>query len=345
MKKLVFAMSCAVALLSSAPVWADEADAEGEAEVAEAAEGEVQPKDAKVFFILPCCKHLEGIGQVLKPGAKEWEPLKEGRHYPLGSSYRTVGADARLTVQFGLQCDVEVAGDATFGTRPQPLSVKSRTVVLDSGKIAIKLPRNFAEGLFAVAAPGFTVNDLAGESTFSYTKTGDGDDASLRCVTGQFAVKGRHFSLPKMGPADEVRIRTSQDLLFSALYGVSGDCETYLDQGLVQVRDFETQETKIEQKTLQWNLSPLTAVRIQRAVPEIGKKLSVSVMTFDAAGSLKNRCAFAEGLYEVNTGEQGPVSQKEKEALEKKAAEVAEAAEGEEAGGEEEKTEESSTEE
>ena len=344
MKKLIFTVSCAVALVSTVPAWAEEdAAAEGDS-AAEAAEGEEQPKAAKSFFILPCCKHLEGIGQVLKPGMKEWEPLKEGRHYPLGSSYRTVGADARLTVQFGLQCDIEVAGEATFGTRPQALSVTSRTVVLDSGTISIKLPRNFAEGLFIVAAPGFTAQDLAGESVFTYAKKGDGDEATVRCVTGQFAIKGRHFSLPKMGPADEVRIRTSQDLLFTALYGVSGDCETYLDQGLVQVRDFETQETKIEQKTLQWNLSPLTAVRIQRAVPEIGKRLSVSVMTFDAAGSLKNRCAFAEGLYEINTGEQGPVSQKEKEELEKRAAEVAEAAEGE-AADEEAKTEDSPAEE
>ena len=132
--------------------------------------------------------------------------------------------------------------------------------------------------------------------------------ATIRCVTGTLAVEGRHFSIgPKstadyekfhpMRAANEIRIQTSQDALFTGIYGVRGDPDCLLDQGLVKIRDVETGESHIEPKVLQWTLSPQTAVRIQRAVPELGENMAVSVMTFDAAGNLKNRCAFTENRF------------------------------------------------
>ena len=63
-------------------------------------------------------------------------------------------------------------------------------------------------------------------------------------------------------------------------------------------------------------------MRIQRAVPEIGKNMSVSVMTFDAAGNLKNRCAFAENRFEINSGELAPSNKGTQADLVKKAAEA-----------------------
>jgi hypothetical protein len=69
-------------------------------------------------------------------------------------------------------------------------------------------------------------------------------------------------------------------------------------------------------------MSPQTAVRIQRAVPALGKNMSVSVMTFDAAGALKNRCVFAENRFEINSGELAPTSKSGQADLVKKAAEA-----------------------
>jgi hypothetical protein len=50
--------------------------------------------------------------------------------------------------------------------------------------------------------------------------------------------------------------------------------------------------------------------------------MAVTVMTFDAAGNLKNRCAFAENRFEVNSGELAPHDKNSQAELEKKAAEA-----------------------
>ena len=76
-------------------------------------------------------------------------------------------------------------------------------------------------------------------------------------------------------------------------------------------------------------------------LPTIGEKMSVTVMTFDASGELRNRCAFTEGRAEINTGEQGVGALADQEAERaKKAAEAADAV-SEEEGDEDEGGEES----
>ena len=278
--------------------------------------------EPKFFYTLPKVEKLEGSASVLKPGARDWESALEGRFYPLGSVFRTSGSATRLTVALGRDCSVVVAGEASFGTRGQGLDVKSRAILLKSGTITVDLPRNLPEGLFFVEAPGFSVLNPAGKSTYRYVKTGDGDKATIRCVTGSLAIEGLHFKILSMRAANEVCIQTSQDALFTGIYGTRGDYICKLDQGLIKIRDVETNDSHTEQKFLEWKISPQTAVRIQRAVPEIGENMAVTVMTFDAAGNLKNRCAFAENRFEVNSGELAPHDKDSQAELEKKAAEA-----------------------
>ena len=281
-----------------------------------------------VFSILPYCRELRGRAEVLEPGG-QWEPVEEGRYYPLGSSYRTLDAKTFMRINFGTDCDVIVKNcEAAFGTRAQKLSEKSRTVHLVSGTITVSLPNNLKEGLFSVVAPGFEAYNPAGESRYTYkpAASGDGYDATIRCVTKTLSVRGRHFNIDGMRAANEFRIRTSRDLLFTGLYGLSGDIPLRLDQGSVLVKDFGTGESHVEDKYLDWKLSPKTKVAIHRAVPAVGEKLSVAVMTFDSSGELKNRCAFTEKTFEVNSGELGPTSKKDREALVKRAADVADSA-------------------
>ena len=278
--------------------------------------------EPKFFHTLPTVAKLEGSASVLKPGARDWEPAEEGTFYPLGSVYRTFGQGTRLTVALGRNCSVIVAGEASFGTRGQGLDVKSRAILLKSGTITVDLPRNLPEGLFFIEAPGFSVVNPAGRSTYRYVKTGDGDKATIRCVTGALAIEGLHFRILSMRAANEVCIQTSQDALFTGIYGTRGDYICKLDQGLVKIHDVETGESHTEQKFLEWKISPQTAVRIQRAVPEVGENMAVTIMTFDATGNLKNRCAFAENRFEVNSGELAPHDKSSQAELEKKAAEV-----------------------
>ena len=330
MKMHIRTLAFAAAALAAAGSWAEEEAAQAEGNEADSVEVQ-KPAQEKFFHIMPLCRLLEGTGEVKRPTASEWEPLEEGRFYPLGCSYRTSGEGSRLTVQFGRESEVEIVGEASFGTIPQGLDVKSRTLTLASGTVTVKLPRNLPEGMFIVTAPGFTVFNPAGESRYTYALTGDGELATVRCVTGSLAVKGRHFSVAAMRAANEFKIRSSQDYLFTGLYGTSGDCTVTLDQGVFSSVDPVSGEEKTAPKTLDWRLSPQTAVRIHRAKPAVGERMAVTIMTFDETGALRNRCAFAEGLSSVNTGEQGVVAQEAKEDLAKKAAEAAETVEAEEA--------------
>jgi len=327
-----------VATVCGLSLWAqDDLEDDSADSTAEAAAGEGEGVDVgldiggqvhhaksepKFFYTLPTIAKLEGTVDVLKPGARDWEPATEGRYYPLGSVFRTVGATTRLTVAFGRECKVLIVGEASFGTRGQGLAEKSRAILLKGGVIVVDLPRNLPEGLFFVDAPGFSVVNPAGKSAYRYVKTGDGDKATIRCVTGSLAIRGLHFNILSMRAANEVCIQTSQDALFTGIYGTRGDYICKLDQGLDKIRDVETGESHTEQKFLEWKISPQTAVRIQRAVPEIGENMAVTVMTFDAAGNLKNRCAFAENRFEVNSGELAPHDKDSQAELEKKAAEA-----------------------
>ena len=291
----------------------DESSEEPAEEVVAGAKTKQAAQPEKFYFALPMCRLLDGQAEVIKPGASAWQPIEEGRFYPLGCSYRTIGAATRLTIQFGAASEVNIEGEASFGTVAQPLGVKTRTIILKSGTITLKLPRNLPEGMMTVTAPGFSVFNLAGDSRYSYEATGDGDLAVVRHA------------------ANEVKIRTSQDILFTGLYGTSGDYVVNLDQGAAYTKDFETNKEKVSDKTLAWKLSPQTAVRIHRSVPQVGARMAVTVMTFDSAGGLVNRCAFVEGRPELSTGEQGEAAIQEKEAAAKKAADAAETATVEEA--------------
>ena len=290
-----------------------------------AADGEALPQKgdlSKLFYLLPYCRELDGKGEVRMPGASEWKAVEEGKYYPLGSEYRCIGASSKMTIRFGPDSDVTVLGASSFSTRIHPIREFKRAINLLGGTILVSLPNNLPADTFTVNAPGFSVYNPAGRSRYTYKTMddGEGDEALVRCVTQTMSIKGRHFDITGMKAANELRIRTSKDNLFTALYGKSGDIAVKLDQGRIFVKDFATGKVNQEDKFLDWRLSPETVVRIHRALPAIGERMSVTVMTFDSHGELKNRCAFAEGLAEVNSGELGPTSKKDMEELEKRAA-------------------------
>ncbi len=325
--KSVVRILAAAAFAGVSSVYAEDADdvqdkAEPAAESSSAEAGGGAKPDARFFMTLPQAQMKLGTAEVKRLGSAEWTPVEDGNHYPLGSTFRTVGEASRLTVSFGNEACVLMKGDSSFQTRAQGLAEKSRSIVLSGGIIGVRLPGNLPEGMFTVAGPGFSVVNLAGNSSYRYESTGDGDVATVRCVTGTLAIDGRHFKIVSMKAADEVRIKSSQDNMFTGIYGTRGDYICRLDQGLVKITDIETGESRIEPKFLDWKISPQTAVRIHRAVPEIGKNMSVSVLTFDAAGVMKNRCAFTENRFEVNSGELAPTSKSGQAELVKKAAEA-----------------------
>lgn len=291
-----------------APLCAQDVEAPAAESPAEAATAEELPSPPveKSFTALFKCARAEGVVQVLKPGASEWKEAEEGRYYPLGTALRTVseaGTQSSAEFAFGPASLLKLVGAAEVLTRPIEIGEATRTVELKSGRIQLNLPRTLKDGLFFVAAPFFTCSNLAGESHFDYQLLADGDEAVVRCVTGTMTLEGRHYRIARMAAANQVRIRSTGDNLYSWLRGESGDSKVELDQGMVIEKNFETNEDKEVKRTLEFTLSPRCAIKIFRRISPVGGNMLVSTMTIDAAGEIKNRCAFAEGRANVNSGE------------------------------------------
>jgi len=331
-KKTAFALA---ASLAAGMVFAQEEEASSASETdAKAAEvaalaPKKQPAAAVAFSALPLCMQADGLSEVKKPLSDAWEPAESGKYYPLGTSFRT-RKDGRLALFFGKDISCEIEGESSFGTRAKALGDKTRTIVLESGTVTVKLPDNMPEGVFFVVAPGFTVKNPAGESRYTYegeAKTHDGDRATVRCVTGMLAVEGRHFAIAQMRAADEVVIRSGHDFLSTFLYGTSGDYVVRLDQGVrakTEIGDDGSKKEIVEPAFSEWHLSPSTKVIINRALPSVGERMSVHTMAFDAAGELKSECYFCEGRAEINSGELVVKEKADGDELAKRAAEATE---------------------
>ncbi len=312
MRKVSFQAVLAVtASAMFAPLCAQDADAAAEAPAAAAAEdGLPQPAPAeKPFTALFKCTRAEGVVQILKPGASEPTAVEEGHYYPLGSVLSTVseaGMSSSAEFAFGPAATLKLVGTAKVLTSPIEIGDPTRTLELQSGRILLNLPRTLKDGLFFVKAPFFSCSNLAGESQFDYQLLADGDEAVVRCVTGTMTLEDNrhgHYRIARMAAANQVRIRSSGDNLYSSLRGESGDCKVELAQGMVMERDFETGESKEVKKTLVFTLSPRCAIKVFRRLSPKGRNMIVSIMTIDAAGKIKNHCAFAEGRANVNSGE------------------------------------------
>ncbi len=287
-------------IASYADVEAPAAEAEG----SQGAAAAVNVKAVPNFSALPFCRIVEAPVEVRKPKG-EWVPAEEGKFYPLGTSYRSLKG-GKLVLSFGANSTATIEGEASFGTRIQPVGGASRTIVLDSGTVNLSLAKNLPDGAFFAVAPGFRVSNAAGESRLTYNRTSDGDKAVIRCVTGSLSVDGRHFDIASMHAADEMVVVTSHDHLVTILEGTSGDYVVKLDQGVrmaTEVDDNGTIKEVVSKESLEWHLSPKTRVVINRAVPAIGERMSVHTMAFDASGEMRSERAFCQDRAELNSGE------------------------------------------
>ena len=308
MKTNTIVAALAASLLSGAAFAQEESAAEAapaaETTAAAPAEDAKTVKAPPSFTTLPFCRLVEPPVEVKKPTG-DWEPAEEGRFYPLGTSYRS-HQGGKLIVSFGSTSTATIEGEASFGTRLQPIGETSRTIVLGFGELVLSLADNLPEGAFFVTAPGFKVRNPAGESRYSYEITPNGDRATVRCVTGALAIDGRHFDIPAMHAADEIVITSEHDYLVTMLEGTSGDYVVKLDQGVragMEVDDAGAMKEVISKDELDWHLTPRTKITINRAVPAIGERMAVHTMAFDAAGELQSDRVFCEGRAEINSGE------------------------------------------
>ena len=301
---------CATAFGAAFVLPAQEENAGGEAKAEESAEG-LDPALVKAAAAKPAAKHFHALvrlsltsGEVLVkfPREKDFKPAVEGKFYPNGSSFRTIGGTTEF--EFGKDAVLKVTGDAEFSTREDDIAAPSRAVMPVRGSFTVSLPRTLPTGLFSMAFPNFTAKDLAGESRYELTPSGDGDEAIVHVITGMLALEGPHYKVERMSAADRVRIRTTGDALFTSLRGEAGDYKVSLDQGCTTYKDPITGEVKKQDRRLDFSLTPQCAIKIFRKRAQVGGRMAVSVMTFDPAGEMRNRFTFAEGAASVNFGEE-----------------------------------------
>ena len=259
---------------------------------------------AKYFHALVKLAYASDNVLVKIPRQEDFKPAVEGKYYPDGSVFRVSAAAEPTVFEFGPEVFVKVAGDAEFAVREAAAGANSRVVAMVSGSILVSLPRTTPTGIFTVAYPSFTVKDLAGDSRHELVPSGDGDEAVVHVITGMLSVDGAHYKMPRMSAADRVRIRTTGEALFTSLRGEAGDCKVKLDKGISMYRDPISGETKERVNTLDYSLTPQCAIKIFRKRSQVGGRMAVSVMTFDAVGEMRNRYTFAEGAANINFGEE-----------------------------------------
>ena len=80
---VVFAASLTAAAVFAQEQEAEQKDAEAPAAESEGAEVAVKKPAPVGFSTLPFCRAVTGVAEILKPGASAWEPVEEGRFYPL----------------------------------------------------------------------------------------------------------------------------------------------------------------------------------------------------------------------------------------------------------------------
>lgn len=267
-----------------------------------------QMQAPRTFYPLLRCLEAHGVVEVMAPRETTWRRAEVGKYYPLGAVVRVSRAqksDACPGATFGLgpASDLVVTNEAEFATREAPIGEKTRTLLLRRGCVTLKLPRTLKDGEFSVAAPHFVCRNLSGEIRFDYQTTGDGDEAVVHVTTGSMSMEGRHYMIAQLRAANQIRIRTTGDDLFTLLTGESGDYAVKLDQGLVRDKDPVTNEAKDSERFLTYVLSPRCLIKIWRNRASVGGRVVVATMTLDAGGAIKNRCAFAEQRYNVNSGE------------------------------------------
>ena len=311
MNRILTRFCACAALCVPFAVAAQEEVAEEGANAATAAEGaaEVQAgaaaakSAAKHFHALVKLAFSSDNVTVKLPRTDAFVPAVEGKFYPNGSVFRVSAAAEPAVFEFGPETLVKADGDVEFGTRETAIGETSRTLTMVKGALSVSLPRTMPTGLFSVAYPNFTAKDLAGDSRHELNPSGDGDEAVVHVITGMLALDGAHYKVVRMSAADRVRIRTTGEALFTSLRGEAGDYKVTLDQGVVTYRDPISGETKEQVRSIDYSLTPQCAIKIFRKCSLSGR-MAVSVMTFDAAGEMRNRYTFAEGTPKINFGEE-----------------------------------------
>ena len=288
----------------------ESADAE-ETPSGDAADAAAAPvkKTSKPFHSLVRCTKAKGNVQIMRPGTQDWQTVEEERYYPMGAIYKAVRTSSvpegtpSAEFELGKDATISINDSGEFALRDAAIGEQKRTIVLRGGTLTLSMPRTMPDESIFVAAPHFEAKNISGEAVFAYKTTADGDEAIVRVVTGHLALKGAHYSIAEMSAADRLRIRTTGDDLETLLRCEIGKYKVTIDQGVERRKNFETGADDEVPVSLEYPATPKCTVKIFRHKSAVADRMIVSTLTFNAKGSIQNRRVFAEGLYNVNSGE------------------------------------------
>lgn len=272
------------------------------------------------------CLRARGQVEVLRPvsviskdggASRKWEPAIEDRYYPLGSSFRGIRrrlpsgewADVEPHGRFMLGPDsiVEFRTCAEFGTREGEYRSQKRQVILVDGKIDFNLSPSLSDDSFCAVSPAYSLENGRGSFSVNCSRS-DGAAGTWESVvsinTGTVTMKGANFTIKELNAANQLRVRSTDDGFYVSLTGVTGDIPVTLDNGIERTTDPITKKHEDKAVTSTFELMPHYMVKIWRQPATVTGKFIVSTTAFDDNGSIKSRRTFAEGRYNVNSGEQ-----------------------------------------
>ena len=306
--KKAFLASIAAFCAAAVPCFAQEDESAG---AAAEQSGPSLPglRPAREFYIGSIrCTMASGTVLVRKPGEKEWVAVEAGRHYRLGSSFRCETKEKNPRVSsaefaLGEEPRIVISNNTEFATAPATIDDPKRMISLVEGRLCARFPPISTNDTFKLATGGFSCKNITGEAWFDTKRQPDGERTTVRVASGTLTLDGLHFSVPEMKASNQFTIRTLEDGPFTSIRGEGGIFKIRISQGVERLLDTSTGEMKDEPRFLDFEMSPRAVVKIHRnRIPET-ERFIVCTMTFDAAGNLKNRCAFADEKWNINTGE------------------------------------------
>lgn len=277
---------CAVVAVCMTVVHAQEE----EAQPAAAAE---QPQQAaapgKRFLPMVRIVQIRGTCEANNPDAGTYTAAVENKVYPLGTQFRTQGADSSATLIFSAQESVLLVGATELAVLAADQNSDGRVVRLVSGKIRSFLRENLPEGSFSVETPNAVCKNIEGRGEYTLTADANTETFQIRTVTGAAHVEGPQYRIPALRAANVVDIQTSADRSFSRLTSVSGDFAIILDKG--------------EEEPVNYGMSPKAVVKIWRESAPVGGRPVIATLVVSPTGLAKHRFAYAVGRPGVATGE------------------------------------------
>ena len=287
-KASVFAVAASVVTLVCAQDNAPAAPAAEQAATAEQVPAADVQQPAKLFELLVRVMNIQGVCEVKRPDAGQFEPALNNKAYPLGTAFRT-GLGGSAAIAFSSQESVQLLENSEAGVVVSEKNPAGRVLRLAAGKIKTSLRDNLPEGSFGVETANTKCLNLAGRGEYTLSADATVETLQIATITGTARVEGSQYHIPALRAANTINIQTALDRSLSRLTSVSGDFAIILENGT--------------ESPVNFGMSPNAVVKIWRENAPVGGRVIISTLVVSPTGVPRHHFAYAEGRPNLATRE------------------------------------------